>query len=254
MTYTLYLGDCFEVMQQLPAGSVDAVVSDPPYGTTDLFWDTKIDLERFWKEVERICKDTAVIVLFSQQPFTTDLINSKRKWFRYELIWHKTMGVGWLSANQRPLRAHENILIFAKRFKGSTYNPQKEQGHKPYVNKHTGPVPLYGRQQNWATVSRSLNGERHPKSVLLFPNGGYSRGNPRLHPTQKPLALTQWIVQCYSSSRHLILDPFMGSGTTGVACLRTGRHFIGVELEAQYFYLAQDRLNAMKDIRDTFST
>ena len=191
-------------MQHIASNTVDAVISDPPDGTTDLFWDTKIDWPRFWHEVERICKETAVIVLFSQQPFTTDLINSNRKWFRYELIWHKTMAVGWLSANKRPLRAHENILIFAKRFKGSSYNPQMESGHKPYVSQHTGPVPLYGRQRNWPFVSRCMGGERYPRSVFRCANGGYSRDNPRLHPTQKPLSLMRWLVKIYTNPNDLI--------------------------------------------------
>ncbi|MBV9865362.1 MAG: site-specific DNA-methyltransferase [Abitibacteriaceae bacterium] len=229
-------------MAKLADHSIDALISDPPYGMTDLFWDRKIDWPRFWKEIERICKENAVIVLFSQQPFTTDLINSNRKWFRYELIWHKTMAVGWLSANQRPLRAHENILIFAKRFQKSTYNPQMELGHKPYISQHTGPVALYGRQRNWPSVARSVGGERYPRSVLTLSNCGFSRRNPRLHPTQKPLMLIRWLVKSYTNPGDMVLDPFMGSGTTGVACLQTGRHFIGVELEFSYFSNAHERL------------
>jgi len=239
MSCTLWQGDCFQLMGNIAAKSVDAVISDPPYGTTDLFWDAKIDLPRFWREMERVCKDTAMVVLFSQQPFTTDLINSQRGWFRYELIWHKTMAVGWLSANHRPLRAHENILVFAKRFKGSTYRPQKEQGYKPYVSRHTGPVAHYGRQRDWPSVSRSVGGERYPRSVLHFANGGYTRSNPRLHPTQKPLALLEWLVKTYSQPSDVVLDPFMGSGTTGVACLQGGRAFIGMEQAPAYFKSAQ---------------
>ena len=242
MTYTLWQGDCFQLLPQIESQSVDAVITDPPYGMTDLFWDTKIDLNRFWQEIERVCRDTAVIVIFSQQPFTTDLINSNRQWFRYEIIWHKPMAAGWLSAKRRPLRAHENILVFAKRFKGSVYNPQMEAGHKPYVSQHTGPVALYGRQRNWPSVARSMGGERYPRSVLRFANSGYTRANPRLHPTQKPLTLMQWLVQSYTNPGDLVLDPFMGSGSTGAACLKMGRRFIGIELEAAYFSQAQARL------------
>ncbi|MBV9467646.1 MAG: site-specific DNA-methyltransferase [Abitibacteriaceae bacterium] len=239
MKCKLWQGDCFQLMGKIQDKSVDAVISDPPYGTTDLFWDTKIDLLRFWQEIERVCKDTAVIVLFSQQPFTTDLINSQRKWFRYEIIWHKSLAVGWLSANHRPLRAHENILVFARRFQGSTYNPQKEQGYKPYVSKHTGSVAHYGRQRDWPSVSRSIGGERYPRSVLHFSNGGYTRANPRLHPTQKPLALLEWLVRSYTNPGDVVLDPFMGSGSTDEACLKQQRWFVGIETEPEYFHLAQ---------------
>ncbi|MBV9469838.1 MAG: site-specific DNA-methyltransferase [Abitibacteriaceae bacterium] len=246
MSCTLWQGDCFQLMGSLAAKSVDAVISDPPYGTTDLFWDTKIDLPCFWQEIERVCKDTAVVVLFSQQPFTTDLINSNRKWFRYEIIWHKTLAVGWLSANHRPLRAHENILIFAKRFKDSTYHPQKVQGHKPYVSQHTGAVAHYGRQRDWPSVSRSIGGERYPRSVLHFANGGYTRSNPRVHPTQKPVPLMEWLVRTYTDPHDVTLDPFMGSGSTGEACLHNDRSFIGIELEPGYFHAALQRLEGLR--------
>jgi len=137
------------------------------------------------------------------------------------------------------LRAHENILIFSKRFKGSTYQPQKEQGHKPYVSRQTGPVAHYGRQRAWPSVFRSVGGERYPRSVLHFANCGYTRSNPRLHPTQKPRVLLEWLIKTYSQPGDVVLDPFMGSGTTGMACLQGGRALLGMEQDSAYFEPAQ---------------
>ncbi|MDQ3815423.1 MAG: site-specific DNA-methyltransferase [Armatimonadota bacterium] len=199
--------------------------------------------QAWWPQVLRVCKEQAVIVLFSAQPFTTDLINSNRTCFRYELIWHKTLAAGWLDANRRPLRAHENILIFARKPIGSTYNVQKEPGHKPYTTRHIGPVPHYGKQY-WESVSQSLSGERYPRSVLLFSNRKTSKNSQHryLHPTQKPLELMQWLVRGYSNPGETVLDPFMGSGTTGAACLATGRKFIGIESDYSYYKVARARL------------
>lgn len=238
---------------------MDALITDPPYGTTELPWDRKLDLSLFWTQAHRVCKERAIIVLFSQQPFTSDLIHSNRKAFRYELIWHKTAAVGWLSANSRPLRAHENILIFARRFRGSTYHPQKRQG-KPYRPSYKGAARHYGRQRgpsvralgvptsgvpaqassnNGAGSSATIgSGERYPRSVLLCSN----RNTPSLHPTQKPLDLMLWLVQSYSHVGDVVLDPFMGSGSTGAACRQTGRSFIGIEREREYFEVAKERL------------
>jgi DNA modification methylase len=210
--YSLYQADCFQVFKALPDRSVDALITDPPYGRTSLPWNKAVDWPAFWREADRICTQTAVMVLFSAQPFTTDLINSNRSGFRYELIWHKTLAVGWLSANRRPLRAHENILVFARKFIGSTYNPQKELGHKPYRSQQSGTAAQYARHR--AGNSQSLTSERHPRSVLHFP----SRREVRLHPTQKPLGLLEWLVHSYTNPGETVLDPLMGSSTTGVAC------------------------------------
>jgi site-specific DNA-methyltransferase (adenine-specific) len=242
LPYTLHHADCFKQMQQLEDDSIDALITDPPYGLTNLRWDTKIDWPLFWNEAHRVCKQEAVIVLFSQQPFTTDLIASNRRAFRYELIWHKSNAVGWLSAKHRPLRAHENILVFAPRFQNSTYNPQKEMGFKPYRTTSRGIALHYGKRRQAGTTAVSLSGERFPRSVLRFSNSN----RPSLHPTQKPLELLLWLVRTYSKAGDVVLDPFMGSGTTGCACLQTGRGFIGIEREEEYFQAAEMRLGEVE--------
>lgn len=235
--YQLYHDDCFQIFPTLPDRSVDVLVTDPPYGRTALPWDRPVDWKRFWPEAERVCKDNAVIVVFSAQPFTTDLINSRRSSFRYELIWHKTLAVGWLDSKRRPLRAHENILIFARHFHKSIYHPQKESGFPSYRRvTNRGLAPHYNRPK--AAVSASPDGSRYPRSVLLFPN----RNHPSLHPTQKPVALLEWLVRSYSNPGDVVLDPFMGVGTTGLACLNTGRRFIGIESDQGYYDIAATRL------------
>ncbi|BCM94116.1 modification methylase DpnIIB [Abditibacteriota bacterium] len=225
-------------MASLADHSVDALISDPPYGTTALSWDKSIDWPRFWALATRVCTENAVIVLFAAQPFATDLINSNRRLFRYELIWHKRMAVGWLDARRRPLRAHENILIFARRLHSSTYNPQMETGHKPYA-RVAKPIqsgaPHYGQLRKFTSGSQ---GERYPRSVLSYSN----RHEKSLHPTQKPLPLLEWLVNTYSQVGDVVLDPFMGSGTTGIACINTGRRFIGVEKDQDYFDVARVRM------------
>ncbi len=236
----LYNQDCFEVFPRLADHSVDALISDPPYGTTALSWDKAIEWPLFWESAARVCTENAVVVLFAAQPFATELINSNRRHFRYELIWHKTNAVGWLDARRRPLRAHENILIFAKHLHGSVYNPQMESGHKAYARTAKPDefaAPHYGRVRKFTTGS---TGERYPRSVLNFSN----RSGPSLHPTQKPLALVEWLVRTYTYSEDVVLDPFMGSGTTGVACVDANRHFIGVERDKEYFDVACSRIES----------
>ena len=241
-------GDCIEVMRSLPDQSVDALISDPPYGTTALAFDRQpIDWAAWWTQAKRITKPTAPIVLFAQQPFTTDLICSNRKMFRYLLVWQKTMPTGFLDANRRPLRAHEDILIFAQQMKGSTYNPQKTPG-EAYTRHHSrergaGRMNHVSGHQNIDTVS---DGARHPTSVIRFSNhNGALWGDTQRavkHPTAKPIDLMRWLVATYSNPGDLVLDPFAGSGTTGVACVQLGREFIGMEMDAQYHALTTRRI------------
>ncbi len=266
------LGDCLSLMRALPDASIDALISDPPYGTTALKFDKlRIDWQAWWREVERITKPTAPIVLFAQQPFTTDLIVSNRRLFRYLLVWQKTMPTGFLDANARPLRAHEDILVFAHRGTvGSnkdrpTYNPQKmaggesrkgvrkgETGHygRPRTSPGEVPVKVAGpRSDHWGgheCAVRSSDGTRHPTSVIQFSNhNGAYWGNTQeaiKHPTAKPIDLMRWLVATYSNPEDLVLDPFAGSGTTGVACVQLGRRFVGMELDETYHQLAVQRI------------
>jgi site-specific DNA-methyltransferase (adenine-specific) len=235
--YTLHHGDAIEFMRTLEGGSVDAIITDPPYGTTQLEWDKPVDWSTFWAEAYRACKPNAVQIVFSAQPFTTDLINSNRKRFRYEIIWPKTTVTGFLDANRRPLRAHEVITVFAAITKGSTYNPQKTVG-VPYVTVRLDKTAHhYGSHEGATTVS---DGSRYPVSVL--PALGSEAGS--LHPTQKPTELMAWLVRTYTNPGDLILDPFAGSGSTGVAAIKEGRRFIGSELDENYHAIALKRLEA----------
>ncbi len=200
----IYHGDYREVLPTINT-TFDLLLTDSPYATTNLAWDKPVDWEIFWREANRLCKQTAPMVLFSSGLFTITLINSNRKDFRYELIWEKPMPVGFLDANRRPLRAHENILIFARKFKGSAYNPQMVAGR------------LHMRFNN-------------------------ARGSKSLHPTQKPLPLVSWLTRTYSNRDDLVLDPFIGSGTTLVAAQEQGRRAVGIELEERYCEIAANRL------------
>ena len=229
----IILGDALEVMLSLPDSCIDTVITDPPYGTTGIKWDVPIDLTIFWHEVNRVTRNTSVIAVCSAQPFTTDVINSNRKNFRYELIWEKTIASGFLSANSRPLRAHENILIFNRKSKGSTYNPQKTKG-EPYKSKGGGRCEQYGDYRGTPTVNL---GDRFPRSVLRFPTV-----QKMGHPTSKPLGLMRWLVNTYSNPGEIVLDPFMGSGTTAVACIEAERQYFGVEKMSEYINLANERI------------
>lgn len=246
----LLCGNSLEMLRTLEANSVMAVISDPPYGTTELSFDKlAVDWAMFWTEANRVSVENAVFALFSAQPFTTDLINSNRSHFRYDLVWCKTMGTRFLDANKMPLRAHENILIFAPSFHGkgnpktSTFNPQKTPG-KPYQrtrwNETRGNrAAHYNSTADPFKPTLNHSGERYPLDWLIYSNGN----NHNEHPSQKPLALMEWLVATYSNPGDLILDPFMGSGTTGVAAVKLGRKFIGIEIDEGYFEIAKRRIS-----------
>jgi DNA modification methylase len=238
--WRLELCDALDLMASLEAGSVDALITDPPYGTTALEWDKPIEWPRFWAEARRVCKREAPMVLFSAQPFTTDLINSNRGEFRYDLIWTKTMGTRFLDANRMPLRAHEVVCVFCQHGYG-TYNPQKTPGepHKHSRQNSNHYAGKYEQVQGW----RYYDGDRHPLSYVHA--GVPSNFDAKLHPTQKPLELMAWVVKTYTNPGALVLDPFAGSGSTGAACLETGRRFVGSELSPEYHRLAVERLEGI---------
>lgn len=224
--FRIFQGDYRLGLAKLPDASVDLVLTDPPYGTTAIGWDTAPDLQEFWSIVNRVLKPEGVVVSFAAQPFTTDLINSNRKNYRYELIWHKSLAVGFLDAKIRPLRAHENIVVFARKLKASTYNPQMGVG-KPFKGKQTGECAHYGQKRHHIADNK---GTRYPRSVLHYNNAG----GVRMHPTQKPLELMKYLVRTYSNPGELVVDPFMGRGTTLMAAVETGRFAIGCEREREY--------------------
>jgi len=224
-------GDSIKEMKKLDDKSVDMILCDLPYGTTRNKWDSVIDLDDMWEQYERVIKDNGAIVLTAVQIFASSLIMSKPNFFKYDLIWKKTVASGQLNVNRQPLRTHEHILIFYK--KQPTYNQQMTKG-KPYtINRK---ATYKGEGYNKQTDSYKENtGFRHPTSVLEFSNPRHKGG----HPTQKPVALMEYLIKTYTNEADLVLDNCMGSGTTGVACKNLNRRFIGIELDEEYFKIAK---------------
>lgn len=233
----LIQGDCLEEMMKLEAGSIDMVLTDPPYGTTACKWDSVVPLEPMWKQLKRVVKPNGAIVMTASQPFTSALVMSNSKMFRYSLVWEKSTATGHLNAKRMPMRAHEDVLVFYKKL--PTYNPQKTTGHKPMNPVYADPnktTDVYG--DHVQTDNKKGTTERYPRSVLKFP--GVTVGTE--HPTQKPVALMEYLIKTYSNEGQVILDFTMGSGTTGVACANLGRNFVGIELDADYFSIAERRI------------
>lgn len=229
----LFHGDCLDILPTLESGSVDMILADLPYGTTNCKWDSPIDLQRLWPEYRRVCK--GAIVLFAQSPFDKALGMSNIKELRHEWIWEKGNATGHLNANRAPMKAHENILVFAA---GKyTYSPQITDGHvrKVSTKKRREDCPVYNEHDRTPYDSTS----RYPRSVQKFSSDKQRGGK---HPTQKPLALCEYLIRTYSNPGDLILDNVMGSGTVPLAAANTGRRFIGIEKEQAYFELARDRL------------
>jgi len=241
MSITLMQGDCLERMKEIPDGSVDMVLCDLPYGTTQNKWDSVIPLEPLWKQYRRVIKDNGAIVLFADGLFTAKLILSAVDIWRYNLIWDKQRGCDFLNANVKPLKSHEDICVFYK--KKPVYNKQVWFS-KPYKRTKNGSLSdNYGqRHEAW---SESKNGERNPLSILSF-----ARDGKRLHPTQKPVALLEYLIKTYTNDGETVLDNCMGSGSTGVAAVKTGRKFIGIELDPEYFAIAQGRIERYDDSPD----
>lgn len=239
----LYNNDCLEILKTLPNKSIDLILTDLPYARTKNSWDIAID-KSFWLEYERILTDIGNVVLTSMQPYTSILILDcsqmcKRLVFRYETIWEKSIGSGQLNINHQPLRVHENILIFSKQ--RATYNPQKSIGSKYTITRNL--KQYENRNYNDQKTHTSINeGFRHPKTILKFSNPRIKKG----HPTQKPVALMEYLIKTYSNEEDVVLDNCMGSGTTGVACQNTNRNFIGIEKEKKYFNIAVERLKQNK--------
>jgi site-specific DNA-methyltransferase (adenine-specific) len=224
-------------MKEIPSGSVDMILTDPPYGTTECMWDSIIPLEPMWEQLKRIIKPNGAIVMTASQPFTSALVMSNAKMFRYDLVWEKTMATGALNANRMPLRAHESILVFYGKL--PTYNPQKTDG-KPYRKIIKG--EMVGRCYGGTGVADEFeqvnSGTRHPRSVFKISNPNHKA----IHPTQKPVTLMEYLVKTYTNEGETVLDFTMGSGTTGVACVNTGRSFIGIEFDETYFNIAKNRV------------
>ncbi len=235
----LYRGDAIELLQQLPDRSVHAVITDPPYASTDCAWDKPFDLAAWWEQIHRVTTQGAVICVFAAQPFTTDVIVSGRKHFRYDLVWDKIRPVGFLNANRQPLRVHEQVLVFCRRPGMSLYRPQFVPG-RPY--RTSGREGSGGRvYRQYRKVAVVNDGRRHPQSILRFDKPS---NRVRRHPTEKPVGLLNWLVMSFTRPGQTVLDSFMGSGSTGEAALRRRRHFIGFEKDAAIFSTAAERLAA----------
>jgi site-specific DNA-methyltransferase (adenine-specific) len=238
----LYHADCFDVLHSIADKSIDAIICDLPYGTTACKWDSVLPLDNLWKEYERIIKDNGAIVLFGSQPFTTRLISSNYKLFKYEWIWEKENATGFQLANVMPLKIHENILVFSKGFTYPNSNNKMAyypQGLIPNIKK----TNKRGSKGGYLTNSGCKIDEYTPE-FSNYPNSliNIKRDNIKIHPTQKPIALIEYLVKTYTNENDMVLDNTMGSGTTGVACVNTNRQFIGIEKEKEYFDKAFQRI------------
>jgi site-specific DNA-methyltransferase (adenine-specific) len=229
-------GDCLERMKEIPDGSVDMVLADPPYGTTACKWDTVIDLPLMWEQLRRIIKPNGAIVMAASQPFTSALVMSNVAMFKYDWVWKKPKGTGHLNAKKMPMRDKEDVLVFYS--KQATYNPQFLPGgayREKSGWKNTKGYAGYGADKR---TGNNNDGKRFPKQVIKF--GVVERGT--VHPTQKPVALMEYLIRTYTHEGETVLDFTMGSGTTGVAAKNLGRKFIGIELDQGYFDIAVKRI------------
>lgn len=250
----IYQGDCLELIKQLPDKSIDCIICDPPYevlnkNNKDAQWDRIIPFDELWQQYERVAKDNAAIILFAQGMFTARLMMSNPKLWRYNLIWQKGGRCsGFLNAKKMPLREHEDIVVFYR--KQPTYNPQMTKCH-PHERNHSR-----GRQQGEQTnrcygefgrAEDIITDLKYPKSILNF-----NLPHPQIHPTQKPVALIQYLIKTYSNENDLILDNCIGSGTTAVAAIKEKRHFIGMELNKEYYDIACKRVKEAKMYQSLF--
>ena len=226
----IYNEDCLEGMKRIPDKSIDMILADLPYGTTRNKWDSIIPLDPLWEQYERVIKDNGAIVLTAQTPFDKVLGVSNLKLLKYEWIWQKTQGTGHLNAKKMPMKEHENVLVFYKKL--PDYNPQNLV-YSPRTNTRTKTGSNYDKAGN-SNFSEYTN---YPKSVLCFPHDTNTT-----HPTQKPVALFEYLIKTYTNENETILDNVMGSGTTAIAAINTNRNFIGFELDETYYNIANERL------------
>lgn len=232
--YELHLGDCLEFMRGMEANSVHAIITDLPYGTTACAWDEIIPFAPMWEQVKRVLKPNGVFVTTASQPFTSKLIISNLEWFKYSWVWNKNNSAGFAAVKYRPFIITEDVCVFA--YGSHIYNPQMEKRGKPRQKGFGGGISeLYGMKPKKGEV----NNIYHPKNILDFSKVNQIDGD---HPTQKPVALYEYLVKTYTNEGETVLDFCAGSGTTGVACMRTNRNFIGVEKELEYYNIAKRRI------------
>ena len=239
----LIKGECIEQMKLIPDGSIDAIITDPPYGTTACKWDSVIPFEPMWEQLNRIIKPNGAIVLFGSEPFSSALRMSNIKNYKYDWIWEKTQATGHLNAKKQPLRSNELISVFYK--KQCTYNPQKTQGHKP-MNSGVRKLSVQNKSEVYGKATKELpfggNTDRYPRTNIVFKS---DKQKSYLHPTQKPILLMEYLIKTYTNENETVLDFTMGSGSTGVAAVNTNRSFIGIEMDDKYFEIATNRINKL---------
>lgn len=239
-TNSIHCGDCLSIMKYIPEKSIDLILCDLPYGTTSCSWDAVIPFEQLWSNYKRLIKENGAIVLFGSQPFTTDLIISNREWFKYEIIWEKPNPSNPLLANKQPMKNHENICVFYQ--KQPTYNPQMtrrlEKDKRRQKEQTNGILKTTGQSRIIPSTDKET---KMPMSVQFF-----NRGFDGKHPTQKPNDLLRWLIMTYTNDGEVVLDNCMGSGSTIVACIMTGRNYIGIEKEKEYFDIAEEEINKIK--------
>ena len=231
----LYKGDCLEVMDRMIAEGVkvDAIITDPPYGTTACKWDSVIPFDEMWERLNKLIKPNGAIVLFGSEPFSSALRMSNIKNYKYDWIWEKSKASNFGSVNYQPLKNHEIISIFNKHF----YYPVMTEGKPYYKGKAKKSIIETTRMER---VNNVNNGTRYPKSIIKFTT---AEREGKLHPTQKPVLIMEYLIKTYTNENETVLDFTMGSGSTGVACKNTGRDFIGIELDKDYFKIAEERIN-----------
>lgn len=240
MGITLHCGDCLEVMKTIPDNSIDLILTDPPYGTTACSWDIIPNLTLLWTEFKRVGKENCAYIFTAGQPFTTDLINSNRKWFRYTWVWDKVIAAGFNYARFQPMRQHEDIVVFYD--KPPKYDSIGEPYDKPIKYK-----PAHSPSDS-AHMTHSM-----PKDTVLSATHKRKRSIIRackvrkgIHPTEKPIELIKKLIKTYTNEGDFILDPFMGSGVTGEACVHLNRSFTGIEMDNNYFNKAKERIENAK--------
>ena len=240
----LYKGDCLELMKNIPDKSVDMILCDLPYGTTKCKWDIVIPLDKLWEQYNRIIKDKGAILFFGSEPFSSKLRISNLRMYKYDWIWKKTKAQGFLNSKKMPLKDYENICVFYKRL--PVYNPQGiiyGNFQNDRKSKYSKGEDIYGKEKEFG-ISHMSN---FPKQIIEFSNPS---GNGQLHPTQKPVDLLEYLIKTYTQDGEVILDNCMGSGSTGVACVNTSRDFIGIELDKDYFNIANERIkDAQKEMK-----
>jgi site-specific DNA-methyltransferase (adenine-specific) len=250
MNYTLYKGDCLTEMNKIKDHSIDMILVDPPYGTTPLHWDSIIDFGKVWQQYHRIAKPNTAIVIFAQEPFASFVRMSNIKEYRYDWYWEKERLTNVFQVKHRPGKTVENVIVFYR--DQCIYNPQKHEHLGPPVKNKVGEnarwsVTLAGYEAKTKPFEYIDNGTRHPTQILNF-----NRDNPRkrLHPTQKPVSLLEYLIKTYTDEGMTVLDNCMGSGSTGVACINTNRNFIGIELDDKYFQISDNRLKEVMRLKN----